>query len=194
MRTLPAFLILLLASLAQLAATALPVASLAGVLPPLPLPALWQEPMMLPMTLGLAIGVAVVAALSGGLLVAPALWRHSAWWLVPILLPLLWQAALWTSASSLPSWVSLVGHAAIGLGLGALLGQIGLSALPDDTLRTGAMNGLSALGTLRRVIWPAARMQTALAVILALLALLPEHWSSLHQAAVSLPVRLHAML
>ena len=37
-------------------------------------------------------------------------------------------------------------------------------------------------------------MRTLPAFLILLLALLPEHWSSLHQAAVSLPVRLHAML
>ncbi len=190
MHSQTALFVRLLAVLAQLAATLLPIGMLAGLVPTLILPATLPEHLLLP----IAVALASMSAVIGGLIVAPALWRRSQWWLAPILLPMLWQAALWTSASSLPVEVALVGHAAIGLGLGTLLGEIGLSVLPKDTFRTGAMAGLSGFGTLSRVVWPAARRQTMLAVMLALFALAPEHWSALHSTFVSLPERLHAML
>lgn len=180
----------LLAVALQLAATLLPIGLLANVLPDVILPTALPDHLVLPT----AIALAIIAALIGGFIVAPALWRHSQWWLAPILLPMLWQAAFWTSAATLPIEVTLVGHAAIGMGLGTLLGEIGLSVLPPDTFRTGAMAGLSGFGTLTRIVWPAARRQTMLAVLLALLALVPEHWGTLHSTFVSLPVHLHAML
>ena len=157
----------ILAALAEIGVALAPLAVRLGLLPLELLPVWPDEARLLP----LAALLAPICALLGGLLIGPTLWPGGRWRLAPFLLPLLWPEALWPVGSVA---LRLASYAAISLALGAIAGRIGLARLPTNTLRIGAMSGLSPVSTWWRIVLPATLSPILLAMLLALLLLLPE--------------------
>jgi ABC-type Fe3+ transport system permease subunit len=167
MPKLIALLLFVVAAMAELAVALAPFAVRLGLLPPELLPAWPDEARLLP----LAAMIAPLCALLGGLLIAPAIWPGGVWRLAPFLLPVLWPEALWPVGSV---GLRLASYAAIALALGVIAGRIGLARLPDNAGRIGAMSGLSPFSTWRRLVLPATLPPILLAMLMALLVLLPE--------------------
>ena len=156
-----------LAALAEIGVALAPLAIRLGLLPLEYLPTWPDEARLLP----LAALLAPSCALLGGLLIAPTLWPGGRWRLAPFLLPILWPEALWPVGSVA---LRLASYAAIALALGAIAGRIGLARLPRSAKRIGAMSGLSPLSTWWRIVLPATLPPILLAMLMALLVLLPE--------------------
>lgn len=123
---------------------------------------------------------AAVAAIAGamvpGTVAGVALWRARAASLfvgllaAPVLLPLLLVPHMPDNVAIVPDVVALVaGHAAMGLGFGAVCTALSLASLDGGMLRAAASCGWSPLGVFARLMLPLAIRGTAAGVLLAAL-------------------------
>ena len=139
---------LMLAILAQLGVALIAVQSLADGLVLADLLTLLHDPATLT-----ALAAAAAAAILGALILAVAAWRRSAFWLGPLLLPLLWPVVLRMGPDTELLAITIA-HAAIGLSLGAICGVLSLSRLTRNVMRAALLCGVSPFGAVRRVMLP----------------------------------------
>lgn len=159
MRTLFAWLILIIATTLQLAVVVVAIGpSLADLGAPLRgFQQILQDPLTaMPdvKTQAVAILVALAATLFGGGLVAVAQWRRSPLWLGAMMAPLLLPVSIVLTPQAAAPWLDLVSQAALGLGVGALCGAISLGRLAPGAMRAAMCCGVSPLGALFRVMLP----------------------------------------
>ncbi len=161
MRKFFAFLILLLAILAELALVLLPTRFVLDGMGSTETLALVASPLMQASLL-----LAIIGALIGGVGVSFAAWQRGVWWLGPMLLPLFWPVTLRFGAATWPPLVYVV-HAALGLGLGTICGTNCLNRLSPGMLRAALLCGESPFGVVLRVMLPVMAPGVLAGVLLA---------------------------